>query len=207
MIIIERAGITRQHLTVQVERIDRIASSITTIIHPIVFTRLDLIIWDREVLEVVGSFDKGGHEARNDVVLDMAVEEPDAWIVRSEAPDGVAILVEHDGVPTNRGRRDVGRVASRPNPCIRLRAFEDLELMPVQVHGVKVVVAIIDDKFDDGVVLQNKRVGVNAVYQGIAAVITADGEGGVQGGHLLREVGNVVDGEARDAVDGSALHV
>ncbi len=86
MVVIECAGIGCQDLTSQVQRVPRVGSSVTLVIHSIFLARLDLVFRDLEMTEMIRSFDEGRLEARGDVVFDVAMEEPDAGIIRLESP-------------------------------------------------------------------------------------------------------------------------
>ncbi len=171
MVIIECAGIGCQNLTSQVQRVPRVGSSVTLVIHSILLARLDLVLRDFEVTEVIRSFDEGRLETRGDVVFDVAMEEPDAGIIRLESPDRVAILVQHDGVSADGCRGDVGGVCAGPDSSVRGRSFEDLELMAVEMHGVEVVMAVVDDKLDDLSVFEYEWIGIDTVDKGIGAVV------------------------------------
>lgn len=61
------------------------------------------------VLEGLGGLDDSGHETSLDVPLDVAVEHPDTWVIGAEADDGVAVVLDHDGVASDRGVGDVAR--------------------------------------------------------------------------------------------------
>lgn len=70
--------------------------------------------------------------------FDVAVEEPDAWVVGAEAQDEVAVWADEDGVAAHwdgvlrGGRRGRGVVGT----CFCVAADEDLEGVAVEVEGV-----------------------------------------------------------------------
>jgi len=57
------------------------------------------------------SFDDGSAQAHDDVPLDVAMEQPYAWIIGNKADDDVAAWVHGDGIPLHGYGRKVSRVA------------------------------------------------------------------------------------------------
>lgn len=125
--------------------------------------------------------------------LDMAVEEPHARVVRLEADDKVAVALDDEGVAADRvaGETDVAVVGERAG--VFLGAVDDLELVAVEMEGVLAVVFVVEDDFNDFVVLEDVGDGVCAVDAGVRCVVGADGEGAVKGGDLGEDVGFVVE--------------
>ena len=198
--------ITRQDLPVQVQRIPRIPRRVALILHTVILARLDLIFRNRDVMQMIRRFHERGHQTRSDVIFDMAMKQPHARIIGAESPHRVAVLVEHDGVATDGRGRNVGGVGAGPSPRVRPRALEHLVLVSVEMHGVQIFVFVVDDEFDDFAVFEDGGVGIFAIHERVRAVVP-HGQGGVQRGYFLRQVGDVVDGEAGDAVDGGAREV
>ena len=99
MIITERTSVGRQDLAIQIKWILSVRGCIALVRHPIMLARLNVIGWNFKVsLEMVWSFDHGGHKTRGDVVFDVAMEEPYTGVVSAEAPYRPCILVQHDCV-------------------------------------------------------------------------------------------------------------
>lgn len=147
-------------------------------------------------LELQGRFDDGGDQARRDVPFDVAVEEPDTGVVGAESDHKVAARSHHEGIPAHRDLRQVcvcgdvagGEVVSG----VFVGTHDDLEAVAVEVKGVLARVCIVEDDFDDFVLLENEGVGVDAIDCGVGGV-GAGGEDGVEGGDLGADVGHVVD--------------
>lgn len=95
------------------------------------------------LLDLEGRLDKGHGQARVHVPLDVAVEEPDARVVRLEAQDKVARGRHDDGVAAHGHRREVGHVAGVPVARVVVAAVDDLERVPVQVEGVLARVVVV----------------------------------------------------------------
>ncbi len=165
-----------------------------------------MILWNCEIAQVIRRFNYGSHETRCDVVLDVAMEEPDSGVVGPETPNGRGIFVQHDGVSSDRGSRDILVVDAIPYAAgVWISALEHLVLMAVEMHGVEILMLIIDHKLDYFAIFQDEGVGVDTVDHRVRAVV-ADCEGSVERGNPLREIGDVVDGETSDTVKGRVVH-
>lgn len=152
---------------------------------------IDMVAGDADgLLEDIGRFDHGGDQARGDVPFDVAVEEPDAWVVGAEADDEVAIRADHEGVAAH-GDGGEGFVADVVSGFL-LGADDGLEVVAVKVEGVLARVIVVEDDFDDLVLLEDEGVGVGGVDGGVEGG-GAGGEGGVEGGHFGADVGDVVE--------------
>ena len=80
--------VSRRHLHGDIQRIFRISARIPSVVHAVMLASSNMILWNREVTQVVWRLDYGGHETRCDVVLDVAMEEPHSRIVGPEPPYG-----------------------------------------------------------------------------------------------------------------------
>lgn len=148
----------------------------------------------QRLLQGQGGFDKGGGEPRVEMPLDVAVEEPDAWIVCHEPQDHEAQWIDHRGVSAHRDRgkirvRDVG-VGEEAG--VFLGAIHGLEVVPVQVEGVFACVVVVDDDLDDLPLGEHKRVRIGAVHGYVCSQL-AGAEGCVQGRYFGGFVGDVVE--------------
>ena len=112
-------------------------------------------------------------------LTNMAVEEPHARVISLKPHDKVARRPDHQGISTHRDRRKscvVARVIYAP---IIIRSYDHLEIVAVKMERMFPRVGIIEDDFDNLVLLQDEAVGVTAVYCHIRC-IGACGERGVQ---------------------------
>lgn len=92
-------------------------------------------------LKVIWSLNQCDGESGLDVPLDMAMESPYPGIIRLESNHQVGLYIRHDSVALQGGRRKVAVACE--GPCVRIRAFNYLELMPVEVPWVEVVVVVV----------------------------------------------------------------
>lgn len=144
-IIFEGARISCHSLSIQIKWVPRISGSIASVVHPVLLASVNMILRYLQIAKMIWRFDHCCHKTGCNVILDVTMEEPDTRVVRSEAPNGVAMLVEHDCVPTNGSCGHVGRIRSWPLTCVGIGALKDLELVTVEMHWMEVFVAIIDD--------------------------------------------------------------
>ena len=158
---------------------------------------VDVVVREREALELIGRLDDGGGQTHLDVPLDVAVEEPDARVVGLEAQDGEAAGVDRDRVALGRLAVVVG-VALGPLAGSGLGPVEHLEVVAVQMERVVGTVQVVDDDLDHLVALDDEGVDL-AVDLGVLVVV-ARGGGAVQGGHRLLDVRLVVEAGARVVV-------
>jgi hypothetical protein len=87
---------------------------------------------------------------------------------------------------------EVGVVAGLVVACVFGATRDGLEDVAVEVEGVTAGVVVVDDYFDDLVLLENEWVGVFAVDGGIVGVCAA-GEGSVKSGDLGSDVGDIIE--------------
>jgi hypothetical protein len=139
------------------------------------------------------------------VPLDVAVEEPDTGVVGAETDDGVAVVLDHDRVTSNGSLGNLIRQALVVTGS-DVRALKDLELVAVQVPRVQIVVVVVDNDFDNIVVLHHEWVNL-AVDLGVGGELGANGVGGVKCWDLRRHVGLVVYSETLDPVDFTAASI
>ena len=67
--------------------------------------------------------------------LDVAMEEPYAWIVGLKTDHGVAVRVYHDGISSYRGAGDIAGISTEGSGLWG-RSFDDLEIVPVEMPWV-----------------------------------------------------------------------
>ena len=84
----ECTSVRCSHLERHIERISRVGSRVTLVRHPVVLASGNVIFRNCKVAEVVRCFDNGSDETGRDVVLDVAMEEPDSGVVGPETPHG-----------------------------------------------------------------------------------------------------------------------
>lgn len=124
--------------------------------------------------------------------LDVAVEEPHAWVVGAEAQDDVALGSDEDGVAAHGRGREGGVIGSIVESCFFGAAVDRLEDVAVQVERVLSWVVIVEDDFDDLVMAEDELVRVRAVDCGVGC-IRAGGKDGVEGWDFRTDVGLVVE--------------
>ena len=116
------------------------------------------------------------------------------WVVGYEAEGHVAAAVDFDDVAAY-GRR--GGVDGFPavDAGVGGGTLDDLEVVAVDVERVAAAVEVVDDDFDDVVVLEELGVCGFSVDDGVRGGFS-DAEGGVEGGDFWFDVGLVVDCES-----------
>lgn len=102
-------------------------------------------------------FDESAGQPLGDVPFDMAVDEPNSWVIGAEAKHRVPMVLHHDGIPFHRGRRDICKVAIEV-AALGDRALQNLELMAVHMPGVQVAVVVVDDDLHDLAVLDDEGI-------------------------------------------------
>lgn len=125
--------------------------------------------------------------------LHVAVEHPDTGVIGAEADDGVAVVLDHDGVAFDWGCGDVACQAL-VEAAVNWGALQNLEVVSVQVPWVQVVVVVVDDYLDDFVVLHHEGVDL-AIYFGVGRELGSHCVGSVQRWNLGGDIGLAVDSE------------
>lgn len=141
--------------------------------------------------------------------LDMAVDELDTRVIGLE-PEGDVASGLHTGdiTPHWDGGSLTWVVVLPVDVSLRCGSSDDLELVAVEMPGVTHgSVSVVDDDFDDVAVLNGKGVGVDTVDGGVHLVLLRYAQGRVEGWDLLRQVGDVVDDGARNAVNEGDVEV
>ena len=121
--------------------------------------------------------------------LDVAVNEPDTWVISPESDARGAAAFDLNGVALY-GRGGNG-VAGLVGPGTARGAVEDLEVVAVEMEGVVAGCEVVEDNFDDLALFNYEGVYL-AVDLGVLGVL-ADGEEGVDGGYVLVDVAYIVD--------------
>ena len=143
-----------------------------------------------QALQALGRLDDGGGQAHLDVPLDMAVEQPRAWVGGPEAQHSERVC--HDGHRVALHRRaGVVDVAVRPAARPAAGAIKHLEVMAVQVEGVRGRVEVVDHDLDEIAVGDDE--GVDLAVDDWVGVEVAGCSSGVQGGYLLGDVCDIVE--------------
>lgn len=165
-------------------------------------------VWDAQSLAVLNvggvdlqdaghdlrSLDDGGGETSLEMPLDVAMEQPDSGVVGLEADGNVLLGGDEDSVTAGGIRGvDVARVGTRSGVVLASAASDNLEDVTVEMEGVVTGIVVVDDDLDPLVVLDDHGVGVLSVDLGVGREV-AGGQGGVQGGDLGHDVGDVVEG-------------
>ncbi len=78
--------------------------------------------------------------------------------------------------------------------------------MAVEMHGMKIVMAVVDDKLDDLTVFEYEWIGIDTVNKGVGAVV-ADCKRSIERGHFLGQICDIIDSESGNAIDGGTLHI
>ena len=124
--------------------------------------------------EHIGRLDEDGGEARHEMRVDVAVEEPGTRVVSAESEVRRTTGRHYDCVAAHgvdlRGVE--GWVDGRVVRCDVLRLVDDLEMVAVQVEGVLARVPVEELHLDHVVVLEHKGVGVGAIDGGIGGQST-----------------------------------
>ena len=127
--------------------------------------------------------------------LDVAMKQPDTGVVRAETQHNVAIRIHHEGVSPH-GNLGEGLIV-RVKACVVIRTNDSLECMAVEMEGMFARVVVVDDDFDDIVLLEDKGIGVGAVNVGVLSANPCR-ERTVEGWNLGFDVGDVIEEGARD---------
>ena len=127
------------------------------------------------------------------------------WVIGAESDHRVSAILHHQRVPSH-GRLGVVSIGPREITCIWGCSLQDLELVAVEVEGVEVGVVIVDDYLDNVAVIEDEWVD-GTVDLGIRVIFASYRQSGVEGWDLWGNICNVVEAEARDAVDDRRIHV
>lgn len=134
--------------------------------------------------------------------VDVAVEEPDTGIVGNKADDEIALGGEHESISSRRGGREsrvvVGIVRDGvavqivvEGGAVRRRPIDNLEVVPVEMEGVRAGIAVIENNLDDVVMLQDDGMREVAVDLRIGRHV-AGRQHGEQGRYLGRGIGDII---------------
>jgi hypothetical protein len=119
-------------------------------------------------------------------------EEALIWVVGAESNHEVPAGVHHERVSTHGYRGEVGVVVGLVVTCVIGAAQDGLEDVAVEVKGMAAGIVVVDDYFDNLVLLENEWVRVFAVDGGIVGVC-ATCEGCVKGGNFGSDVADIVE--------------
>jgi hypothetical protein len=114
------------------------------------------------------------------------------WVVGAESDDEVSAGVDHEGVSAHGYRGEVGVVVGLVVACVFGAAQDGLEGVPVEMKGMAAGVVVVDDYFDDLVLLEDEWVGIFAVDGGVVG-ICATCKGCVKSGDFGSDVGDIVE--------------
>ena len=146
----------------QIQQIFHVTSGITGDRQILLRAGVEMGLRDSEgFLQGEWGFDHCCDEARGDMPFDVAVKEPDAWVIGAEAQDDVAVGPDHEGVATH-GNGGEGLVADVVT-CIVGGAGNGLEVVPMQVEGVLACVLVVEDDVDDVAFGEDEGVSVGTV--------------------------------------------
>jgi hypothetical protein len=97
-------------------------------------------------------------------------EEALIWVVGAESNHEVPAGVHHERVSTHGYRGEVGVVVGLVVTCVIGAAQDGLEDVAVEVKGMAAGIVVVDDYFDNLVLLEDEWVRVFAVDGGIVGV-------------------------------------
>lgn len=188
-----RKGLRREVLPAQVEQVLGVGGCIAGSRDAGVSARLVVVLWDLEgLLDVEWGFDQGGDETAIHMPFDVAVEEPDAWVVGFKPEDKVAEGINQESVSSHGRRGRLSGVGRIVGPSMWVGTHDGLESVTVKMEGVFPRVIAIEDEFNDIVFLKDERVGAAAVDGGVVGGLTSRHEG-IQGGNLWTDIGGIVE--------------
>ena len=124
--------------------------------------------------------------------LDVAMEEPDAWVVGDEAEDHVAVGSHEHGVAAHGHGREFGVVLWVVHSGLFLRAVDYLEVVTVKMEGMLAWIHIVQNNLDNFVLLEHLRMCIVAVNIGVCRQVSR-AEHGVEGRYDWSYVGNVAE--------------
>lgn len=165
-------------------------------------------VWDTQSLAVLnvggvnlqdaghdlGCLNEGGGETSLEMPLDVAMEQPDTGVVGLEADGNVLLGGDEDSVTAGGvGAVNVARVRTRSGVVLASAASDNLEDVTVEMEGVVTGIVVVDDDLNPLVVLDDHGVGVLSVDLRVGREVTSS-QGGVQGGNLGHDIGDVVEG-------------
>lgn len=122
--------------------------------------------------------------------FDMTVEKPDAWIICSESQDDVAIWPDQDGVASHWHLWE-SLVFDIP-ASIFSGTDNSLEMVSMKMEGMFAGIVVVEDDFDDLILLKYEGIGMRAVNFWVGGG-AAGTEGGIQTWDLGTHVGYVVE--------------
>ena len=110
----------------------------------------------------VANLYKSGGQAAVNMPLDVAMVKPDSRVVGAESHDDVSVGADDPCIPFH---------GDGWQCCIRwivviailLAADHALEIVAVEMEGVFTWVVVVEDDFDDFVMLENEGVGIDAI--------------------------------------------
>lgn len=143
-------------------------------------------------LQLERGFDHGRDKPAVHVPFNVAVEEPHARVVGAEAENSVTRGMNEDRISTHGdlGKREVCRVVEA---SVVVGPSDYLEVVCVQVERMLSGVIIVDHQLDDLAVVEHEGITVDAVDAGVGDDVCRSGESSVESGHLLRDIGDVVE--------------
>jgi hypothetical protein len=148
-------------------------------------------------LDLGRGFDEGGGQTGFDVPFDVAVEELDSGVVGDPTDGDGAVAGDLDCVATHwwcAGRCVVGEEGAATG------AGDELEVVAVQVEGVRVAVVVVEGQFDDRVIREHEGVCVGAVNGWVVEVCGRCVHGCVKSRNFGRDVVDIVQGASSLAV-------
>lgn len=152
-----------------------------------------MVLWDLEgFLDIEGGFDDCGYEAAVYVPFNVAVEEPDTWIIGLEPEDKVAVRINGQGVSSHGIFWKLSCIGGVVGAGVWVGTRYNLESMTVKMERVFPAIFAVKDKFDDIVFLEDECVGAAAVDGDVVCGLTSRHEG-VEGGNLWTDICCVVE--------------
>lgn len=120
--------------------------------------------------------DKGHDQTRIHMPFNVAMEQPHARVIRSEAHDNVAIGPHQQDISSHRllgqDHRSIGHGLGIKVARFLFTTKNRLEGMAVEMEGMFARILVVEDYFDNVIVLENVRVGVDTVYAGVCGEFT-----------------------------------
>ncbi|KAH3669046.1 hypothetical protein OGAPHI_001642 [Ogataea philodendri] len=170
-------------LTSKVEEVLVVTSSITNVAHVDVFTDLLPVISQGLVgLDSKRILNEHHGKTLDQVPFNMAMEEPDTWVVSLESDHKVGLRLHVQDVSLHWIFRNIVRSRLvvtdwRSFVAVVWTSFNDLEHVTVQVERMLTCILVVEDNFHDFVFLQDNRVGVGSVNSSIRSIFTSRHDG------------------------------